>query len=99
MQDIAEAKAADAEEKRREQQQPDTKPAAQQPAQQQAQQQTTPDYAAGLTPSNPPTPGPPTPSTPLLTASGGGASTLHSKCPPHRITVFICLNILIFEKD
>nr|XP_045593107.1 negative elongation factor A-like [Procambarus clarkii] len=76
LQDTADAKAADAEEKRKEQQQADGKQTTQQPQAQ--QQQTTPDYAAGLTPSNPPTPGPPTPSTPLLSASAGGASTLHT---------------------
>ncbi|XP_071522827.1 negative elongation factor A isoform X2 [Panulirus ornatus] len=76
LQDTADAKAADAEEKRREQQQSDGKQTAQQ--QQTQQQQATPDYAAGLTPSNPPTPGPPTPTAPLLSTSAGGASTLHT---------------------
>ncbi|XP_053630544.1 negative elongation factor A [Cherax quadricarinatus] len=75
LQDTADAKAADAEEKRKEQQQTDGKQTTQTT---QAQQQATPDYAAGLTPSNPPTPGPPTPSTPLISATAGGASTLHT---------------------
>ncbi|XP_069986920.1 negative elongation factor A-like isoform X2 [Penaeus vannamei] len=80
LQDTADAKAAEAEEKRREQQQQgDGKQAAQQQQQQQQQQQpTTPEYAAGLAPANPETPSPATPSTPLLSASAGGASTLHT---------------------
>ncbi|KAK7071218.1 hypothetical protein SK128_001675 [Halocaridina rubra] len=97
VQDAADAKAAEAEEKRKEAQAGETKAAAQaaaptpqqqqpqtpqQPQQPVQQQQRTPDYAAGLTPSNPPTPGPPTPSTPLLsttvTAGAGTATTIHT---------------------
>ncbi|XP_066972978.1 negative elongation factor A-like [Macrobrachium rosenbergii] len=74
----AETKAAETEEKRKETQ-AETKGAAQPQQQPQTpQQQTTPDYAAGLTPSNPPTPGPPTPSATLLPSAAGTTTTLHT---------------------
>ncbi|XP_076028765.1 negative elongation factor A-like [Oratosquilla oratoria] len=75
-QDATDAKAADVENKLKEQQhQAEGKQAAQQ--QQQQQQQPTPDYAAGLTPSNPATPAPATPSAPNILTTGGG-TTLHT---------------------